>query len=154
MTLGNKVQEEGAHNNVELAYEYTKEELENASKSLTGLQGRLVAVLSAAGVLAKFVSDLEGNRVGLCLLIGMTVGLCLLGLGARGVGRNVPPEDLLYKEWYYESEENCRLYIARSWNESLKEVDSLRDWRSGCVNSAVICLGLSLLFYLAIVGWE
>jgi len=51
------------------------------------------------------------------------------------------PPHILMDEYYYDSEENCRLVIAKTWLETLDELESMRDTKARFVKKAIFALG-------------
>ena len=134
--------------NLDTIYDYTESNLKEAIASMNGLNVRLTAVLGACGFLLKFASEVDWDRLRLaaCLLILICIGCCLLGLSATPAG-NLASPGVLLDEWYYESDEQCKLYILVNWRETLKQVDAKRFWKASCLNWAFVCLVLSFAVF-------
>ena len=133
-------------NNLDTIYKYTESSVKDAFVSLNGLNVRLTAVAAACGFLLKFAYDVDLNNLRLLasLLLILCVGCCASGLFARAAGNLASPKVLL-DEWYYESDEQCRLYILANWSETLKQVDAKRFWKAQCLNWAFVCFVLAFL---------
>ncbi len=62
------------------------------------------------------------------------------------------PPSLLMEENYYDSDENCRLIITKTWIEALKELESIRDEKAKFVDKAVSTLcGAALVASFSVI---
>lgn len=150
------------HNNVSLAYIYTKEVIEDTNKSLDALNTKLTAVLAFSGLLLRFSGDLpETNdffvaaRLVVCSFFGLAVVFCCLGLQPKVGGAVVVPDDLIYgrversngdgeKEYgalcYHESDERVRLFIIKTWLSRLPELDRRVESSFDALKKATWCI--------------
>ena len=122
---GNPIKME--HTNIDLIYSYTEYRITLVNNSINQLNAKLNSVL-AFGVISTFLSvDLPDIyfclwlKILICLLLILTILLAVLGLRPRPAGGMTPPH-LLMEENYYDTEENCRLIIVKTWIEALKEL--------------------------------
>ena len=142
------------YTNLDTIYGYTESSLKDAIVSLNGLNGRLTTVAGACGLLLRFAADVHWDRLRLliCLLLLACVVCCVLGLAARASGALISP-GCLVDEFYYKSDEECRLQIVSNWKLALEQIDAKRYWKASCLNWAFGCLvGTFGLLAVAVVN--
>jgi len=64
----------------------------------------------------------------------------MMGFYPKAGGGMTPPR-LLMSENYYNSEEDCRLVITKTWLDTLDEFESMRDTKAEYVKKAIFALG-------------
>jgi hypothetical protein len=86
-------------------------------------------------------------KIGVCLSLLLCICLSAWGLAPKkGAGIMVPPGKLL-DEWYYETDERCKLYIAKSWRVGIEQLDSGRLKKAQNLNSAVWLLIFATILF-------
>jgi hypothetical protein len=121
--------EQTDHNNINTVYEYTESFLQNLDKSIDSADRKLTTVIGFSGVLLRFANDLSGDgwllylKIGVCVFLVIAIILAGLGLTPKDCGLVVDPDELLETERYYDSEELCKLRIARAWRDTANELD-------------------------------
>lgn len=128
-----------AHTNLDLIYEYTENVLNSTSRSIDDLNGRLTTVIGFSGALLVFTVNLPGKsldknlecypcltlKILVCLALAASIILSAWGLKPSKTGYIVRPGELLDR-WYYEPNEKCKLYIAKSWRKAVEDLDESR----------------------------
>jgi hypothetical protein len=75
----------------------------------------------------------------------------VLGLAAKSAGTLLSP-GYLEDEFYYKTDEECRLQILSNWKLTLEQIDAKRFWKAACLNWSFACLvGTFLLLAVAVV---
>lgn len=133
------------HTNIDLIYNYTECRLALVNNSINQLNAKLNSIL-AFGVISTFLSvDLPNTdfclwlKILVCIFLILTILLTILGLRPKPAGGMTPP-NLLMEENYYDTEENCRLIIVKTWIEALKELELLRDEKARTAHQAIYML--------------
>lgn len=133
------------HTNINLIYDYTEYRIALVNNSINQLNAKINSVL-AFGVISVFLSvDLPGAYFCLWLklltlvFLLLAVFLAVWGLRPMATGGMTPP-NLLMEENYYDTDEDCRLIITKTWIEALKELETLRDEKAKVVNRAIYIL--------------
>ncbi len=137
--------------------------MEAVSQSINVLNTKLTTIIGFGGVLLKFAVDLpdaslvfgipgQSTKLGclsclilkitVCLLSTISICLAAIGLLAKEGGGIVRPRKLL-KEWLYEPDERCRLFIARTWRNAIEELDVLRADKARRLNQAILALSFA-----------
>lgn len=150
------------HNNAKLAYEYTESYWKTISASVDVVTTKLTATLGFSGLLLKFTADLSNQglylrlKISACVLLILAIVICGIGLAPKGSGKNlVQPDDLLETaEWYRETDELCRLYIARGWSKAIKKLEETRTFRVRCLGWAISALGITIICSAVITIFE
>ncbi len=146
------------HTNIKLIYSYTEYRLKLANDSISALNTKLGSVIAFSGASIGFSINLPNKAFLLapgeqyicysCLILKMIVcttlilAICtsVIGFIPQAGGAMTPP-NLLMKENYFDSDENCRLIITKTWIEALEELELIRDNKSKLVKIAVLLLG-------------
>jgi len=81
-------------------------------------------------------------KIVVCVFLALTIYLSVLGFRPRAAGGMTPP-DLLMRENYYDSDEDCRLIITKTWIEALKELEILRDEKAKIADRAIHTLSVA-----------
>jgi hypothetical protein len=163
----NSLTNEENHTNIDLIYEYTESVFKNISDNIDKLNTRLTTVIGFSGILLRFAADLPNRgiifdfpllhihiewlslvlKIGVCLSLLLCVCLSAWGLAPKkGAGTMVPPGKLL-DEWYYETDERCKLYIAKSWRVGIEQLDSGRLKKAQNLNLAVWLLIVATILF-------
>jgi len=145
------------HSNIKLIYGYTEYRLKLANDSLNALNTKLGSIIAFSGAAIGFSINLPNKGFGVvdgqlicysCLVLKILVCLCLvisicismMGFYPKAGGGMTPPR-LLMSENYYNSEEDCRLVITKTWLDTLDEFESMRDTKAEYVKKAIFALG-------------
>lgn len=144
------------HNNAELAYNYTKEKLEDINKGLDRINDRLTNTLAASAIILGLSTKLDDSSLFLaitkviaCFLLVGVLSLCLYAVRPKATGKDVDPQDLLETNWFYEQEWYCKLYIARAWKKSINLLEDVYNEKSKLLQHAQILLVLTGLVVLS-----
>lgn len=131
------------HTNLDLIYEYTENVLNSTSHSIDDLNGRLTTFIGFSGALLVFTVNLPGKsldknlvcypclalKILVCLALATSIVLSAWELRPRKTAYIVRPGELLDR-WYYEPNEKCKLYIAKSWRKAVEALDESRGKKS------------------------
>jgi hypothetical protein len=143
--------------NIKLIYSYTEYRLKLANDSLNALNTKLGSIIAFSGVAIGFSINLPNKQFGIatepficysCLILKILVCLCLVmaicismaGFYPKAGGGMTPPR-ILMNEYFYDSGENCRLVITKTWLETLDELESMRDTKAEYLKKAIFALG-------------
>jgi hypothetical protein len=143
--------------NIKLIYNYTEYRLKLANDSLNSLNAKLGSIIAFSGAAIGFSINLPNQGFGstteqlicysclilkilVCLSLIVAVCISMTGFYPQAGGGMTPPH-ILMDEYYYDSEENCRLVIAKTWLETLDELESMRDTKARFVKKAIFALG-------------
>ena len=161
--------EEKEHTNIKLIYEYTEYRLKLVNDSINALNTKLSAILGFSATSIVFSINLpnqafitnpaENSLCYCCLLLKIIVCVLLVAtiyIGINGfrpkAGGGMTPPSLLLEENYYDSDEDCRLIITKTWIEALKELESIRDEKAKFVEKAVSTLcGAALVASFSVI---
>lgn len=146
------------HTNIKLIYSYTEYRLKLTNDSISALntkQGQIIG-FSAASIAFSinlpnraFLADATEHyicysclilKILVCLFLIIAVVISVLGFSPQAGGGMTPPR-LLMEENYYDSDEDCRLIITKTWIEALEELELIRDNKAGLVKWAILALG-------------
>jgi hypothetical protein len=135
------------HTNIELIYSYTKYHIKLVNKSISRLDIKL-GIIFVTSILSLFnLPDSPNNvKTVICVFLVITVGLSYLGLHPKAAGGMTSP-GLLMKENYYDTDEDCRLIITKTWIEALKELETLRNEKADIAKwaSRILCFTILLI---------
>ena len=135
------------HTNIELIYNYTEYRIRLTNQNLNRLDIKL-GIIFVTSFLSLFnLPELQNNfKVVICIFLIITIGLSYLGLHSKATGGMTPP-GLLMKENYYDTDEDCRLIIVKTWIEALKELELLRDEKAGIAkwSSRILCFTILII---------
>jgi hypothetical protein len=109
-------------NNIALIYDYTQKHIESINKSIDILNTKISFFLLLYVLI--LISNTQFNYLDCFLLTGISISIYTLLPKATG---GVTPPEILMNEYYYESEENCRLVIVKTWLETIIELELIRD---------------------------
>lgn len=153
-----KSEEDREYNNINLIYSYTEYRIKMTNDSINALNTKLSAVLGFSATSIIFSINLPNQafipntrheylcysclilKIIVCVLLAVTIFKCIQGLLPKAVGGMTPPE-ILMNEYYYDTDENCKLVITKTWIEALKEFETLRDEKAKIANGAITTLG-------------
>ncbi len=79
-----------------------------------------------------------------CIFLAITIFICVQGFLPKASGGMTPPK-ILMNEYYYDSDENCRLVITKTWIEALQEFENVRDEKAKITEKAIIMLSIAAL---------
>ncbi|MDY7006963.1 MAG: hypothetical protein SWX82_24310 [Cyanobacteriota bacterium] len=145
------------HNNIILIYNYTEYRIKLTNDSINSLNTKLSTVLGFSATSIVFSINLPNQlflstttqsnlcysclilKIGVCIFLAITIFICVRGFLPKAFGGMTPPQ-ILMDEYYYESDENCRLVITKTWIEALKECENVRDEKAKITNKAIIML--------------
>ena len=145
------------HSNIKLIYSYTEYKLKLANDSLNALNTKLGSLIAFSGAAIGFSINLPNKAFlpssadeyvcYLCLILKILVCLFLvfaISIGVTGfypkAGGGMTPPQLLMQENYYDTDEDCRLIIVRTWIEALTELEAMRDAKAGFVKKSIFAL--------------
>lgn len=143
--------------NIKLIYTYTEYRLKLANDSLNALNTKLGSIIAFSGAAIGFSINLPNRqfsivteqltcysclilKIFVCLCLAMAICISMIGFYPQAGGGMTPP-NILMDEYYYDSEENCQLVITKTWLESLKELELMRDTKAEFVKKAIFALG-------------
>ena len=144
--------------NIQLIYNYTEYRLKLANDSINALNTKLGSIIAFSGASIglsinlpnrAFIISLSDHyicyscfilKIFVCIFLIVAIVVSLSGFTPKEGGGMTPPS-LLMNENYYDSDENCRLIITKTWIEALEEVESLRDNKANQVKIAILALG-------------
>lgn len=142
------------HTNISLIYSYTEYRLKLTNDSINALNTKLSSILAFSATSIIFSINLPNQafivipghqyicycclwlKIVVCVFLALTIYLSVLGFRPKGAGGMTPP-DLLMEENYYDSDEDCRLIITKTWIEALKELEFLRDQKAKVADQAI-----------------
>jgi hypothetical protein len=81
-------------------------------------------------------------KIAVCICLITAILRSVGGFKPKSTGGMTPP-NLLMKEHYYDSEENCKLVIVKTWIEALDELETVRDNKAKVVDKAIIAIGFA-----------
>jgi hypothetical protein len=132
--------------NVELIYEYTEWLIGQVGGSVNGLNTRLAGLLGFSGVMLRLALDVPRlNWLWLvcgAFLVAMMV--CVWGLWPVRV-QGLTTIDHLLENYFYETDERCRLHIVRSWKQVLEGYEKLRERKALALFCGLIALVVGFL---------
>ena len=146
--------EQNEHTNIDLIYNYTEYRLKLTKDSINVLNAKLGAVLAFSTISIIFLMNLPNQayltspgsqyicysclilKVLACCFLSLTIYLSAQGFRPKPGGGMTPP-NLLMNENYYDSEENCRLIITKTWIEALQDLEGLRDEKAKIADQAI-----------------
>jgi hypothetical protein len=145
--------------NIELIYSYTEYRIKLTNDSLHALNTKLGSIIAFSGAAVGFSINLPNKafivqqslepyicysclilKILVCVLLVLAICTSMLGFLPQARGGMTPP-NLLLKEHYYDSEEEYRLVITRTWIEALDEIEQARDSKAEFVKRAILALG-------------
>lgn len=146
------------HTNIKLIYKYTQYHLKSVNCSIDILTTKLNVLLGLSAVLVipiAFLLLVEiktkpqyywllGSEIVSCGLLIATLYSCFVGFQPRALGGVTPPS-LLMNENYYDSDEDIRLIIVKTWIEALKELEGLRNWKTSVVSQTIKLLFVTVI---------
>ncbi|MBD1904083.1 hypothetical protein H6F53_01000 [Trichocoleus sp. FACHB-832] len=157
------------HTNISLIYSYTEYRIKLANDSINVLNTKLSSVLGFSATSIVFSINLPNQafipnpsysylcyscliiKIAVCVFLAVTIFICVKGLIPKSLGAMTPPE-ILMNEYYYDTDENCKLVITKTWIEALKEFEMLRDEKAKIANIAITALcGAALLAACSII---
>lgn len=154
------VDKEPEHTNIKLIYSYTEYRLKLANDSISALNTKLGSAIAFSGASIGFSINLPNKafllapgdqyicysclilKMSVCIVLILAIFTSVIGFIPQSGGGMTPP-GLLMEENYYDSDENCRLIITKTWIEALEELELIRDNKSKLVKIAVLLLGLA-----------
>lgn len=147
------------HSNSTLIYEYTETYLEDVNKGLDSINQKVTTILGSTGILLRFSADLPSTylslkltKIGICILLVITIVLCLIILIPQKNGDIVDPSELLETEWFYKKDELIRLFIARQWLAASQQLDEKYANKAKHLKYCYWCIGCaSALFATNII---
>jgi hypothetical protein len=149
---------EPEHTNIQLIYDYTEYRLKLANDSLNALNTKLGSIIAFSGVSIGLSINLPSKaftinsgaqyicyscfiiKIIVCIFLIAAIVISLSGFTPIEGGGMTPPS-LLMNENYYDSDEDCRLIITKTWIEALKELETLRDSKANQVKMSILALG-------------
>ncbi|MEB3341259.1 hypothetical protein [Okeania sp.] len=153
------------NSNIQLIYEYAQQVLKDLDSSKNTLNTKLGTVIGFDAVMIRFSSDLPDDslilnlpdtdiclKCNMCLILKILT-LCSLiisllfglwGFKPKKGGTNILPQRLIEKCLSI-PEENYRRSLIEVWNESIIELDKLRNDTAKMLNRAVFCLGFAAI---------
>jgi hypothetical protein len=143
--------------NINLIYSYTEYRIKLVNDSINALNTKLGSIIAFSGAAIGFSINLPNKQFSItaepficysCLTLKILVCLCLVvavcismsGFYPRAGGRMALTQFLM-DEYYYDSEEHCRLVITRTWLDTLDELESMTDTKAEYVKKAIFALG-------------
>jgi hypothetical protein len=174
--MENSLNDKNKHTNIGLIYEYTENVVKSVGDNIEKLNTRLASVIGFSGILLRFVADLPNTgikidcpflnihlqslclvlKLGVCFLLACCICLSAMGLAPKGGSGTMVPPGMLLDEWYFETDERCRLYIVKSWRVGLENLDSSRIKKAWNLNIAVLLLILATALFaldIALSAW-
>jgi len=145
------------HSNIKLIYSYTEYRLKLANDSLNALNTKLGSIIAFSGAAISFSINLPNNaflpgnahayicylclilKILVCLFLVFAIGTGVTGFYPKAGGAMTPPQ-LLMQENYYDTDEECRLIITKTWLEALTELEAMRDTKAEFVKRSVFAL--------------
>ena len=149
---------EPEHTNIQLIYSYTEYRLKLANESINALNTKIGSIIAFSGVSIGLTINLPNKafitnfsaqyicyscliiKIVVCIFVIAAIVISLSGFTPKEGGGMTPPS-LLMKENYYDSDEDCRLIITKTWIEALEELESLRDKKAKQVKMGILALG-------------
>lgn len=145
------------HSNIKLIYVYTEYRLKLANDSLNVLNTKLGSIIAFSGAAIGFSINLPNGvfdilaeqlicysclifKILVCLSLVISICISMTGFYPRAGGGMTPPH-ILMDDYYYAPEEDCLLVITKTWIESLKELEAMRDTKAESVKRAIFALG-------------
>ncbi len=142
------------HSNSRLAYEYTESYLKNVDKGLDSINQKVTTVLGSTGILLKFASDLPDTylsltlyKIGICILLVITIILCFIALNPKEAGDVVYPSELLDTEWFYKEDDEFRLFVARQWVEASKQLEKEYKDKAKYLQCCYCCISIAAILF-------
>jgi hypothetical protein len=138
-------------NNLSIIYDYTRELLNKSNDSWVEQNNKLGVLAGISGFFLKFAFDVKVDAVRLAIsfIVLCIVFVCGTGYWSRPSGSTIKPDTLL-ENFYYESEEKCKLQIISNWDFSINSMSRVLDFKALCVNVASLLLfACFLLFAIA-----
>ena len=149
---------ETQHTNIKLIYNYTEYQLKLANDSINSLNTKLGSIIAFSGASIGLSINLPNKaflenateqyvcysclilKILVCILLIVAVSTSVIGFIPQA-GGGMTPSNLLMDENYYDSDEDCRLIITKTWIEALAELKSLRDNKANLVKIAILAIG-------------
>lgn len=146
--------EQSEHTNINLIYSYTEYRLKLTNDSINALNTKLSAILAFSATSIIFSINLPNQaflaspdrqyicysclvlKILVCCFLALTIYLSVQGFRPKPGGGMTPPDKLM-NENYYDSEENCRLIITKTWIEALQDLEKLRDEKAKIADRAI-----------------
>lgn len=144
--------------NIELIYSYTEYRLKLTKDDLNSLNTKLGSIIAFSGAAIGFSINLPNRafieqvaepylcyscltlKILVCLCLVMSICISMFGFYPQAGGGMTPPKTLM-DEYYYDTEENCRLVITKTWIEALDELEKMRDSKSEFVKYSIFAFG-------------
>lgn len=141
------------HSNSRLIYEYTENYLEDVNKGIDSTNQKVSAALGFTAILLKFSADLPSDylsltlcKIGICILLVLTIVFCLIALNPRKSGKVIFPLELL-DEWFYTEEDELRLFIARQWVKTIQELDKVYAVQANYLKRCYYCISIAVILF-------
>ena len=145
--------------NIELAYEYTKDFLKDQKTDARHLDWRLGAFLAFGGLLFRFGNDLPSDqsiyllvtKIGVLLLGFMSIAFAAWGLKSTFSSklRLVKPSTLMENKYFKEETPSVKCVIINTHKTTVEELALIIQKKSFCLNKSIICLIISVLIFAA-----
>lgn len=139
--------------NVALIYDYAREMYFDRKQNLRSLDTRLATAIGFAGLTLRFAAELPAPvvagpwlKIAACGMASLAAVLALKGFTSQPSGEVVRPDALL-ETYYYDTDEQCRLVIAQSWQDGFDSLGSVGLAKSQWLNRSVVVLVLAALMF-------
>lgn len=139
-------------NNADLIYKYTEKEVENFNKSIDIVTGKLTTSLGFAGVVIKFVSDLESGwiKIALTTFVVASILAAFVGLFPKDRGDTLRCKAFFGDKadwWFGSPSEEVQMTIANQWVDHVRLLGNLLDFRTICLKISHGCLVVAALLF-------
>lgn len=152
--------EKPEHTNIQFIYNYTENRMKLVNDSINALNTKLGSIIAFSGAAIGFSINLPNKafittdltessylcylclnlKIFLCVFLVIAIFTSTYGFVPKAGGAMTPPS-LLMEENYYDSDEDIRLIITKTWIEALAELELLRDNKAKLVTRAILAFG-------------
>jgi hypothetical protein len=137
--------------NIRLIYEYAQWLFGQVGSSVNGLNTRLAGLLGFSGVMIRLALDVP--RLDwlwqVCVVFLVVMVVCVLGLWPVRV-QGLTTISYLLDNYFYDTDERCRLHIVRSWEQALDGYERLRRRKA----LALLCGLISLVLGFGLMAFD
>jgi hypothetical protein len=139
---------ENAPNNVDVISDYSEQHVKRLQDSVHSINTRLSWMIGFSGLLLRFAADLHypATRITMSILSLAAVACCMGALLPKASGKLASPATLL-QEYFGDTEQNCKNYIAKGFAQTAEGLNTLRAWRVRWLQVATALMLLALLSF-------
>ena len=139
-------------NNADLIYKYTEKEVDNFNKSIDTVTGKLTTSLGFAGVVIKFVGDVDSGwiKISLTAFVVASILVAFVGLFPKDRGDALRCKAFFGDKadwWFGSPSEEVQMSIANQWVEHVRLLENLLNFRTICLKVSHACLVVAALLF-------